>query len=474
MLGRFMFFLGCLSAGALLGVWVDSYWPESNALTLGLVIAASSWMVVDSAHAGQFLNWLRLDRSSEGGPKSGVWGDITTRVRRMLRDRERQINESQARLQDFLSALQASPNGVMLLDGEARIEWCNQTSAAHFGLDLQRDLMQTIGNLVRDPGFASYLATRDDQSSLTMPGRDSTPSRPVTLSVQLHPYGQGRKLLLSRDITVLEQAEAMRRDFVANVSHEIRTPLTVLAGFVETLQTLNLAESERQQYLALMAQQAERMQTLVSDLLTLSKLEGSAPPGVDAHVSVPALMRQLENDARSLSQVMGEAGASDHQFVFDCAFDGFLAGTASELLSAMGNLVSNAVRYTPSGGHITVSVRQRADGCVVFSVADTGPGIAAEHLGRLTERFYRVDRSRSRETGGTGLGLAIVKHVAQRHGATLSIASTVGQGSVFSLVFPLQRVVLAVAASDAHTARSNPSVPLDDPLSDAVAISGFV
>jgi len=276
-------------------------------------------------------------------------------------------------------------------------------------------------------------------------------------------------LLLSRDITVLEQAEAMRRDFVANVSHEIRTPLTVLGGFVETLQTLRLDDSERQQYLALMAQQAERMQTLVSDLLTLSKLEGSAPPGVHVQVSVPVLMRQLESDALSLSQVMGQSSEADHQFVFDCAFDGFLAGAASELLSAMGNLVSNAVRYTPAGGNITVNVRLRADGCLIFSVADTGPGIAAEHLGRLTERFYRVDRSRSRETGGTGLGLAIVKHVAQRHGAVLAIESTVGRGSVFSLVFPSQRVVPAVPALDAHTAISNLSVPLDGPGHDGVA-----
>lgn len=276
-----------------------------------------------------------------------------------------------------------------------------------------------------------------------MPGRDSTPSRPVTLSVQLHPYGEGRKLMLSRDITALDQAEAMRRDFVANVSHEIRTPLTVLAGFVETLQTLNLDESERQQYLALMAQQADRMQTLVSDLLTLSKLEGSALPGLDACVAVPAMMRELEADAMALSQVMGLANDTDHQFRFDCAFDGELAGAASELHSAMGNLISNAVRYTPAGGQVTVSVRKRADGCLVFSVTDTGPGIAAEHLGRLTERFYRVDRSRSRETGGTGLGLAIVKHVAQRHGAILSIESTVGKGSVFSLIFPASRVVPA-------------------------------
>lgn len=463
MFGRFLFFFGSLSAGSLAGAWIDASWHSRHGLALGVLTGALLWMAQDLARARNFLTWLRNDLSGEDGPKAGVWGGLTSRVRRMLRERERQTRDSQARLQDFISALQVSPNGVMLLDGEGRIEWFNQTSATHFGLDLQRDLMQTIGNLVREPGFSAYLAKGDFRASMTMPGRDSKPSRPVTLSVQLHPYGDGRKLLLSRDITVLEQAEAMRRDFVANVSHEIRTPLTVLSGFVETLQTLSLSESERQQYLALMAQQADRMQTLVSDLLTLSKLEGSAPPGVLAHVAVPALMQQLQSDALSLSRVMGQSGETDHQFVFDCAFDGYLAGAASELLSAMGNLVSNAVRYTPAGGNITVSVRQRADGCVVFSVADTGPGIAAEHLGRLTERFYRVDRSRSRETGGTGLGLAIVKHVAQRHGAVLAIESTVGRGSVFSLVFPSQRVVLTVPAPDVDTARSNLSVPPDGP-----------
>jgi two-component system phosphate regulon sensor histidine kinase PhoR len=233
----------------------------------------------------------------------------------------------------------------------------------------------------------------------------------------------------------------MRRDFVANVSHEIRTPLTVLAGFVETLQTLPLQESERQQYLALMAQQAERMQSLVNDLLTLSKLEGSVPPGLDTRVSVPRLMCQLEADAMALSQVLGGDKDVDHHLEFECAYEGDLAGVATELLSAMGNLISNAIRYTPVDGKITVSIRQETDGCLVFSVADTGPGIASEHLGRLTERFYRVDRSRSRETGGTGLGLAIAKHVAQRHGAVLSIESTVGRGSKFSLTFPSSRVL---------------------------------
>jgi two-component system phosphate regulon sensor histidine kinase PhoR len=446
MFWRSLSFFGALLAGGALGYYAEHEFMVIYGPLLGMVVAALLWFVTDATNANRLLTSLRSDGMSDPGRTVGVWGEVADRFRRLLRDRDRALLESQHRLQDFLSALQVSPNGVMLLDGDSRIEWCNQTSAAHFGLDSQRDLLQTIGNLVRDPGFANYLASGEFGSSMTMPGRDSTIARPVTLSVQLHPYGKGRKLLLSRDITAMEQAEAMRRDFVANVSHEIRTPLTVLAGFVETLQTLRLQESERQQYLALMAQQADRMQTLVSDLLTLSKLEGSAPPGLDTRVSVTKLMHQLEADALALSQVMGSIGDTDHHFVFERTFDGDLAGTASELLSAMSNLISNAVRYTPPGGSIIVRVQQQADGGLDFAVSDTGPGIAAEHLGRLTERFYRVDRSRSRETGGTGLGLAIVKHVAQRHGATLLIESTVGQGSVFTLRFPPFRVVPAGAA----------------------------
>ncbi len=441
MLGRAVLFALYLLMGAVVGVVVNLSWPHHAAVPIGMLLAATIWLLVDSWRLNQLWGWLRQDTSQDGGAKSGDWGELTTRIRRMLRDRERKAQDQKTRLHDFLSALQASPNGVMLLNAESRIEWCNQTAATHFGLDAQRDLEQAIGNLVRDPGFVAYLASGEFGGSLSMPGRDSTPSRPVTLSVQLHPYGKGRKLLLSRDVTALEQAEAMRRDFVANVSHEIRTPLTVLAGFVETLQSLNLQEPERQQYLALMAQQAQRMQSLVSDLLTLSKLEGSVPPGLDVLVSVPKLMRELEADAMALSQVMGTDSGVDHQFEFDCAYQGELAGIAIELHSAMGNLISNAVRYTPAGGHIKVRVGNDAQGGLVFSVMDTGPGIAAEHLGRLTERFYRVDRSRSRETGGTGLGLAIVKHVAQRHGAVLQIESTVGKGSTFSLTFPAARTM---------------------------------
>ncbi|MEO8118977.1 MAG: ATP-binding protein, partial [Rhodoferax sp.] len=247
-------------------------------------------------------------------------------------------------------------------------------------------------------------------------------------------------LLLSHDVTALEQAEAMRRDFVANVSHEIRTPLTVLGGFVETLQTLPLTDQERERYLALMAQQADRMQTLVSDLLTLSRLEGSPPPGASDWMSVPALMRQLEQDGRALSAVLNPSSDRLHKLEFSCLLDGEIAGSSIELLSAMSNLVNNAIRYTPSGGEIHVRALLLPDARAEFSVSDTGPGIAPEHIPRLTERFYRVDRSRSRDSGGTGLGLAIVKHVSQRHGAELKIESTPGKGSVFTIIFPASRV----------------------------------
>jgi two-component system phosphate regulon sensor histidine kinase PhoR len=257
------------------------------------------------------------------------------------------------------------------------------------------------------------------------------------ISVQIHPYGKKRKLMLTRDVTAVQLAEAMRRDFVANVSHEIRTPLTVLSGFVETMQTVPLEDNDRQRYLGLMSQQAQRMQTLVSDLLTLSRLEGSPVPGQGDWMPMHELMRHVLQEAKGLSQAIAHPV---HTIEAVGDEGGQVSGSKSELLSAMSNLLSNAVRYTPPGGRIEAGWRLNADGSATFYVSDSGPGIAAEHLPRLTERFYRVDRSRSRETGGTGLGLAIVKHVVQRHGGGFDVQSVVGQGSTFSLVLPALRV----------------------------------
>lgn len=440
MLWRFSYFLLWQLAGGGLGWWQGGPWGAA----LGAALAAWAWFLWDLLRAARVLRWLRTGDVAETPEMRGVWGETADRARRLLRRQETQILESQARLQEILAALQATPNGVVLLDGQGRIEWCNQMAASHFGFDAQRDVMQSIGNLVRAPEFTAYFSTQDFTHDVVLEGRLSTPSRPVRLSVHLHPYGDGRTLLLSRDVTALEQAEAMRRDFVANVSHEIRTPLTVLTGFVETLQTLSLSPEERARYLGMMAQQALRMQSVVQDLLTLSRLEGSPPPGMAEWTPVQALMQRCEEEGRALSSLLTQGQQRQHLMTFPSLDalrgEGEIAGVPAELQSALSNLISNAVRYTPAGGSIMVQWVRKEDGRAVFSVQDTGPGIAPEHIPRLTERFYRVDRSRSRETGGTGLGLAIVKHVLQRHGATLDIRSKLGQGSVFEVTFPANRL----------------------------------
>ena len=441
MINRWLVFAACMFGGGAMG-WVA---VAQDGLAPGLVLGAFVWLMLDSFYVARLLRWLRAEQNSEtpavlvgaAPAMRGIWGEVVDRTRRLLKNRDQQNQESQTRLDEFLAAMQASPSGVVLLDAQGRIEWCNQMATQHFGFDVQRDVLQHIANLVREPAFRAYMAAGNFSSDVVIPGSFSTPARPVKLSVHVHAYGKGRKLLLSRDITAVELAEAMRRDFVANVSHEIRTPLTVLAGFIETLQTLPLKEPERVRYLMLMAQQSLRMQTLVSDLLTLSRLEGSPFPGANEWMTTSALFAQCEQEARALSTVIAPQG---HQLGFEVGPACEIAGVQTELYSALSNLVTNAVRYTPEGGQVRVSWTLHPDGRGEFQVKDKGPGIAPEHLPRLTERFYRIDRSRSRETGGTGLGLAIVKHVAQRHGAELHIESQPGQGSCFSIVFPAARV----------------------------------
>jgi two-component system phosphate regulon sensor histidine kinase PhoR len=407
----------------------------------GAWCGAALWVALDIVRAQRLMKVLRADAAGLSSRGAGIWGELADRIRKLLREREQQTRLAQERLQEFLAAIQASPNGVVLLDEQGRIEWCNQTAASQFGIDAERDMLQHMANLVRDPAFVAYLASWNYSRDVVIDAthaRQGPGKQPVRVSVQVHPYAGNRRMLLTRDITSLEQAEAMRRDFVANVSHEIRTPLTVLAGFVETLQNLPLDADERQRYLALMGQQSHRMETLVNDLLTLSRLEGSASPTLGHWTRARALLAQCEDESRGLSARL--APKLGHRLTFAVGADLEIAGAATELQSAMSNLLSNAIRYTPAGGEVAVTWTLLPDGRAEYAVRDSGPGIAAEHIPRLTERFYRVDRSRSRETGGTGLGLAIVKHVAQRHGAEFRIESTVGQGSRFALVFPTSRL----------------------------------
>lgn len=422
-----------VTLGAVWGLAHDSApWTLAGAL-LGAVV----WGVFDGLRAYRVLHWLGSLDMDDMPKVSGVWSEVLERSRKLVRKFEKKIGNADARLEDFLAAIQASPNGVVLLDAQARIEWSNLTAADHLGFDAQRDVGNYVRNLVRHPGFTAYMAAGDFGHEIQIEAPHTRPTQSRQISIQIHPYGKKRKLLLSRDVTAVQLAEAMRRDFVANVSHEIRTPLTVLSGFVETMQNLPLSDTERHQYLAMMSQQAHRMQTLVSDLLTLSRLEGSPSPGVGDWMSTQELLAHVHQEALGLSQTLG---AVVHQIEVKEGAVFRISGAKTEVLSAMSNLMSNAVRYTPPGGHIRLGWHITEEGSAVFSVSDTGPGIASEHIPRLTERFYRVDRSRSRESGGTGLGLAIVKHVTQRHGGQLQVSSELGKGSTFSIVWPAARV----------------------------------
>ena len=429
--------LGTLGGG-LIGWWVQRADSVFIGAMFGFAVAAAFILVRDTLRGYRLIDWLRGSQEGEAPRTAGLWGELAYRVERSLRLRERQSHVERNRLSQFLAAIEVSPNGVMLLDAGDQIEWCNSVAADHFALDPQRDRRQPVTNLVRSPAFVAYMQARQFGEAVEVPD----PRGGRALSVLVRTYDEGQKLVLSNDITERERSDGMRRDFVANVSHEIRTPLTVLSGFIETLANLPLTEVERKRVLLLMTQQADRMGALVSDLLTLAQLEGSPRPTAERWVALQPLLEQVALDAQVLS-------TGRHVIVIPSGIATQIAGAHSELLSAIGNLVGNAVRYTPQGGSITVSSEVQGDGSLVVAVADTGPGIAREHLPRLTERFDRVDSSRSRDTGGTGLGLAIVKHVAQRHGGELDIQSELGKGSVFRLMLPAVRVRQAPAEAGA-------------------------
>jgi two-component system phosphate regulon sensor histidine kinase PhoR len=441
---RFFSFVLLALVGAMAGFYAERFQLGLSLhalMSTGALVALCLWWLIDALRGLRVIQWLREGDIQQAPSMMGLWGQLVDRIRRLLREQQKALQASDKRLLDFLQAIQASPNGVILLDAHDQIEWCNQTAAVQLGIDPSRDLDQRIGNLVRDPLFADYMHKRKVVGEVVLSGRGDSPTHPVRISLQRHPYGDGKQLLLTRDVTALEQAEAMRRDFVANVSHEIRTPLTVMSGFVETMLHIPLDEADRARYLNLMSTQAHRMQSLVEDLLTLSRLEGSPTPKYHDHVAIGQVLRVCLDEGLALSKVL-YAGQSPQtiQLEMDEFFeDACLVGDVKEIHSALSNLVSNAIRYTGAGGAITLGVKLLADDKLCLSVSDTGLGIAPEHIPRLTERFYRVDQSRSRESGGTGLGLAIVKHIAQRHGGTLHIKSQLGAGSTFALIFPLER-----------------------------------
>ena len=411
-------------AAAVVGLITGAAWGWAlAALGLGALLA---YHVV---HLARLARWLAEPAAGNVPEGSGTWDEVLTALHHYERAgaaREQQLADALTQLR---RAAQAMPDGVVLLDAKNSIEWCNDQAAAMLELDPRADAGRPIANLVREPAFIDYLASHEQEGA-----------RPVRLpvahgrvaAIQLIPYGEAQTLLLARDITQAERVETMRRDFVANVSHELRTPLTVLVGFLETVRELKLDPQRVRDYIGMMREQATRMHRIIEDLLALSVLE-SAPPPTAERVRIAPLLERLSADAAALSGGRHTISVRGRPHVD-------LLGAEAEITSAFGNLLSNAVRYTPTGGRVTLAWDDGPEGAS-FSVEDTGVGIAPEHIPRLTERFYRVDRSRSRETGGTGLGLAIVKHALARHQGQLEIVSTPGSGSRFSARFPASRTI---------------------------------
>lgn len=423
-----------------------------TALALGFGIDANvGWAVLAGGFAAAYVfHLLQLSRLTRWLDQSqrlqvatvpesyGAWGDAFAALYRLRREEEAGRERLEVSLERLSQAAEALPDGIVLLNAEMHIEWCNQAARQHLGVDPLRDRGMPITHMVREPDFAAYL--QDEGRSEPVVLRNSAP--PVQfLSLTLIPFAESGRLLISRDITAIERADTVRRDFVANISHELRTPLTVIVGFLEGLAAGDSVDPQSlARHYALMFEQALRMERLVKDLLTLSALEDPRPPSRDDLVDVPALLATLVEEGRALS-------AGSHSLTLEIA-GGNLQGGREELRSAFSNLISNAIRYTPKGGKIALRWSPR-NGLPTFEVADNGIGIAPEHIQRLTERFYRVDKGRSSATGGTGLGLAIVKHILIRHQAKLEIESTPGKGSCFRAVFPRARLPKAGGANEA-------------------------
>jgi two-component system phosphate regulon sensor histidine kinase PhoR len=402
------------------------YW-----LLIALVAVLALGLVRDRWHLRRLTRWAASPVGTPVPSARGLWGDAFAALYRRARLTAEQRAQLHEALERFRQAAQAMPEGVAILNTKFGIEWLNGEAERLLGLDNERDAGAPIVNLVREPEFVDYLQGGNygqprQLRSVRKPGN--------SLEVQAIPFGQGRTMLLVRDITQLERVETMRRDFVANVSHELKTPLTVVLGFVETLEDAwhDMPAADIRRFLGLSAEQAKRMQRLIDDLLTLSALETDAPPP-DERVDMAALLAEVREEAVALSD-------RRHEIRMVQTGPATLLGSAREIRSAFGNLVTNAVRYTSAGGRIELAWQDTADGGASFSVSDTGIGIEPQHLSRLTERFYRVDRGRSREMGGTGLGLAIVKHALERHGAYLTVDSRPGEGSRFTAIFPSRRV----------------------------------
>ena len=411
-------------------------------LLLGLITGHYAWMLVIGLsiylawHLKQLLRlhkWLRTRQANEPPPDSqGLWGEVFDNIYHLQRRDQKARDRLQAVIDRVQESTAALKDAVIMLDRDGNLEWWNLAAENLLGLQTPQDSGQPITNLVRDPRFSEYLERSNYFEPLELPSPISNRRR---LQFHITQYGNREHLLLVRDVTRIHQLEQMRKDFVANVSHELRTPLTVISGYLETLlDNVEQINPRWRRALQQMQQQGERMQALLNDLLLLAKLEATDYPADNQPVAVEQLLLSIKNDAQALSAERA------HRISLEADAAVRLKGSEAELRSAFSNLVFNAVKYTDDQGDIRIRWWSDEQGAHL-EVQDTGQGIEAKHLPRLTERFYRVDSSRASNTGGTGLGLAIVKHVLLRHRARLEISSRVGEGSTFTCHFPTSQMV---------------------------------
>ena len=411
-----------LASGLGIGWLIDRPWPALTVAALGML----AWHYWKLHGVLMRLAARQRPRPPAGG---GAWNEIDRLLLRGQTDMRARKRRLLAMLRAYRAAAAALPDAVVVIErNRQRVLWFNQAATPLLGLQHPQHMEASVVSALQPLPMASWLAAGRNAEPMTDVPSPIDPAR--RLSLRLIPYSDELWLLVARDVTKLMRLEQMRRDFVANVSHELRTPLTVIHGYLEMLDPEE--QPEWAPMLAEMRRQSQRMTQLVEDLLTLSRLE-ARDTFPEEHIAMAPMLATLRREAEALSQGMHQVSMHD-----DTNID--LWGSSHELHSAFSNLVSNAVRYTPAGGEITIDFKMAADGGAVLSVRDTGYGIPEAHLPRITERFYRVSTSRSRESGGTGLGLAIAKHILGLHGARLDVASQVGQGSTFSCHFDPVRV----------------------------------
>lgn len=406
----------------IIGIGLIAYFINYYAALVCAVICLVAYHVWQMQVMYKMLNWTDEPPDSRLPNAWGAWSDLFAALYKLRRNDERSQHDLQEGLSRFRMAMESLPNGVVMMSDVLFLEWCNAAAQSHLGLSLDRDRGMRVTNLIRHPAFIDYLilGRYDKPLNITLHDRK--------LVMQMIPFEDRRHILVTQDVTKLERIDMMRRDFIANASHELRTPLTVINGFLEiAADDTNMDKKTRMAHIKLMMDQGKRMQNLLDDMLTLTRLESDENLLKPEQINMAQMLDSILKDAQALS-------AGHHVVTLD-NHGPDVYGNPTEVRSALSNLVSNAIRYTPEQGEIRLSWAKEAEGAC-FSVTDSGIGIAPEHISRLTERFYRVDKGKSREIKGTGLGLAIVRHVLLRHGGQLTIESTLGKGSTFTAHFP--------------------------------------